>query len=104
VYYQGVAWYQREVHISTDWADESVAMSLERVHWESTVWVDDVRIGSERSLSAPHEYRLGRLSPGRHRLTIRVDNRMIVDVGPNAHSVSDHTQGNWNGVIGAMTL
>lgn len=104
VYYQGVAWYQREVHVPTDWADQSVVMSLERVHWESAVWVDDVRIGSERSLSAPHEYRLGRLSPGRHRLTIRVDNRMIVDVGPNAHSVSDHTQGNWNGVIGAMTL
>ena len=29
---------------------------------------------------------------------------MIVDVGRNAHSVSDHTQGNWNGIVGAITL
>ena len=35
---------------------------------------------------------------------IAVDNRMKVDVGMNAHSVSDHTQTNWNGVIGDLSL
>ncbi len=29
---------------------------------------------------------------------------MIVDVGNNAHSVSDHTQGNWNGIAGRIEL
>ena len=29
---------------------------------------------------------------------------MIVPVGPNAHSVSDHTQTNWNGVVGRIEL
>ena len=29
---------------------------------------------------------------------------MIVDVGQDAHSVTDHTQTNWNGIVGAMTL
>ena len=37
-------------------------------------------------------------------MTIRVDNRMVVDVGENSHSVTDHTQGNWNGIVGALTL
>ena len=50
-------------------------------------------------------YELGTgVSPGTHRLTIRVDNRMTVDVGIWAHSVSDHTQGNWNGIVGRIEL
>ena len=44
------------------------------------------------------------LTPGPHRITIRVDNRLLVDVGENAHSVSDHTQGNWNGIVGTLQL
>ena len=28
----------------------------------------------------------------------------MVDVGPNAHSVSDHTQGNWNGILGDISI
>ena len=37
-------------------------------------------------------------------MTIRIDNRMLVDVGRNAHSVSDHTQTNWNGFIGRIQI
>ncbi|PUB31628.1 glycosyl hydrolase family 2 [Promicromonospora sp. AC04] len=104
VYYRGAAWFQREVEIPEGWAQRDVVLSLERVHWESTVWLDEHRAGSERSLTTAHRFDLGRLSPGRHLLTIRVDNRTVVDVGPNAHSVSDHTQGNWNGIVGALSL
>ncbi|MFI2489255.1 sugar-binding domain-containing protein [Promicromonospora kroppenstedtii] len=104
VYYRGAAWFQREVEIPAGWAGRDVILSLERVHWESTVWVGERLVGSERSLTTAHRLDLGRLAPGRHVLTIRVDNRAVVDVGPNAHSVSDHTQGNWNGVVGALSL
>ncbi|MEZ0491460.1 sugar-binding domain-containing protein [Kineococcus sp. TBRC 1896] len=103
-YYRGAAWFQRSITVPQEWAGRRVVLSLERVHWESTVWVDDVRVGSDRSLSSAHEFDLGRLSAGEHRLTLRVDNRTVVDVGPNAHSISDHTQSNWNGVIGDLTL
>lgn len=103
-YYRGAAWYQREVEIPASWQGRDVVLELERVHWESTLWVDSDRVGSRRSLSVPHRFELGPLDPGRHTLSLRVDNRTIVDVGPNAHSISDHTQGNWNGVIGALTL
>ncbi|MFF1882219.1 glycoside hydrolase [Pseudarthrobacter sp. NPDC058196] len=103
-YYKGAAWFQRKVTVPAEWAGRPSALVLERVHWESTVWVDGRRIGTDRSLSTAHRFALGELAPGEHVLTLRIDNRMVVDVGPNAHSVSDHTQGNWNGVIGTLRL
>ena len=78
-----------------------MVLTLERPHWETRVWLDQRAVGTNNSLSTPHEYDLGTgLTPGRHTLTIRVDNRILVDVGDWSHSVSDHTQGNWNGIVG----
>jgi hypothetical protein len=102
--YAGAAWYQREIEVPAAWKDQHVVLTLERPHWETRVWVGDKAFGSNDSLSTPHVYDLGPLPAGKHRLTVRVDNRMIVNVGPNSHSVSDHTQGNWNGIAGEMTL
>ncbi|MEI6646783.1 MAG: sugar-binding domain-containing protein [bacterium] len=103
-YYAGVAWYQRDIEIPKAWKGQRVVLSLERPHWETRVWVDATCLGTNNSLAVPHDYDLGSLAPGRHTLTIRVDNRMVVDVGENSHSVSDHTQGNWNGVVGKIEL
>ena len=60
--------------------------------------------GKLRFVGTPHVYDLGLRSSGPHTLTIRVDNRMIVDVGRNAHSVTDYTQTAWNGVVGRIAL
>lgn len=68
------------------------------------LFVDGRQAGECTSLAVPHRYILDGLSAGEHILTLRVDNRMKVDVGMNAHSVSDHTQTNWNGVIGDLSL
>jgi hypothetical protein len=104
-YFSGSAWYQREVDIPADWAGRRVVLSLERPHWKTTVWLDEQPIGSNDALSVPHVYELGvAVTPGRHVLTIRVDNSVIVDVGVNSHSISDHTQGNWNGIVGVVEL
>ncbi|NWG19836.1 MAG: glycoside hydrolase [Chloroflexi bacterium] len=103
-YYAGAAWYQREFDAPDWWHGHRVTLVLERPHWETRVWLDDREVGGNTSLATPHVYDLGDVAPGRHRLTIRVDNRMIVEVGPNAHSVSDHTQTNWNGIIGRMEI
>ncbi len=102
--YTGAAWYQRDIVIPTEWEDRRVVLFLERPHWETRVWVDDRLIGAADTLGTPHEHDLGTLNPGRHRLTVRVDNRMIVDIGENSHSISDHTQGNWNGIVGRIEL
>jgi hypothetical protein len=103
-YYAGAAWYQREIVVPADWKGRRIALTLERPHWETRVWVGSRFIGADNALATPHEHDLGVLPPGSHRLTVRVDNRMIVDVGENSHSVSDHTQGNWNGVAGRIEL
>lgn len=104
-YYVGAAWYQRDVDIPSTWTGKRCILSLERPHWETRVWLDDREVGTNNSLSTPHEYDLGtNVVAGRHRLSIRVDNRMVVDVGINSHSVTDHTQGNWNGIVGRMFL
>ncbi|MCB9162068.1 MAG: glycoside hydrolase [Caldilineaceae bacterium] len=104
-HYAGVAWYQRDIDVPPDWQGQRVTLSLERPHWETTVWLDNQCLGSNDSLATPHVYELGTdIAPGSHRLTVRVDNRMIVNVGVNAHSVSDHTQTNWNGIVGRLEL
>ncbi len=104
-YYAGAAWYQRQIDVPEDWKGKRVVLFLERPHWKTTVWLDGQLIGSHTSLGTPHVHELGvGVTPGRRRLTIRVDNRMIVPVGVDAHSASDHTQGNWNGIAGRIEL
>ena len=103
-HYLGAAWYQREVDLPAPWAGQRVTLTLERPHWETTVWLDDVMLGSNRSLVAPHEYALGSPAPGRHRLTIRIDNRMLLPYRPDGHSVSDSLGATWNGIAGAIEL
>ena len=105
-YYVGPAWYQREVRIPAAWEGKSVELFFERAHWECKLWVDGQPAGMRNALSAPDRFDLtGLLTPGVHTLTLRVDNRVKdIDPGDSAHSISDHTQGNWNGVAGAMVL
>jgi hypothetical protein len=105
-HYVGLAWYQKEIAVPDNWRGKRVVLVLERCHWETRLWVDGEEAGLRNSLSAPHEYDLTPfLTPGQHILTVRVDNRIKeINVGENAHSVSDHTQTNWNGIIGRIEL
>jgi len=103
-HYLGAAWYQRSIEIPTNWSGQRVVLFLERPHWKSTVWLDEQEIGSDISLCAPHEFTLGFVPPGKHRLTVRVDNRMILPYRPDAHSISDSLDNAWNGIVGKMEL
>jgi hypothetical protein len=104
-YYKGAAWYQKNVEISDTWNGKRIVLFLERCHWESTVFVNEKKAGTQNSLSTPHEYDLtGLLVPGKNRISIRIDNRVIIPIGVNSHSISDHTQSNWNGITGEINL
>lgn len=103
-HYVGAAWYQRDVDIPEAWRGRRVVLFMERPRWQSTVWVDGNNIGSNNSLVAPHEFDLGALAPGHHRLTVRVDSSMLMPYRPDAHSVSDSLAGSWNGIIGKIEL
>ena len=105
-YYKGAAWYQKKVTIPALWSKKHIELYIERSHWETTVWVDDKQIGMQNSLSTAQIFDLSaELYPGSHHITIRVDNRVKdFNVGQNSHSISDHTQTNWNGMIGQLFL
>lgn len=106
-HYTGYAWYKKEIQIPESWAKQPLRLYLERVHTASDLWIDNVRIDStQNSLSTPHIYVIEEgLTTGKHTISLRIDNRLAAaDVGKDSHSVTDHTQGNWNGVIGQMYL
>ncbi|MEM6395139.1 MAG: sugar-binding domain-containing protein [Bacteroidota bacterium] len=104
--YYGPAWYQRTVEIPENWTDKYITLHLERPHWETTVWINDRLIGRDNYLGTPHTYLLPEgVEAGTHTLTIRVDNRVSdIEVGLDAHSISDNTQSNWNGIIGDIYI
>ncbi len=104
-YYKGAAWYQKELDYSPEPEGKRVILNLERPHWETTVFINGTKAGSENSLAVPHKYDItDYLKAGSNKISIRVDNRIVVPVGVNSHSVSDHTQSNWNGIAGDISL
>nr|WP_315241722.1 sugar-binding domain-containing protein [uncultured Flavobacterium sp.] len=105
-HYVGAAWYQKEVNVPANWKGKRILLHLERAHIETRVWINDKEVGLQNSLVAPHVYDLSAfLLPGKQRISIRIDNRITkINMGPDSHSVTDHTQGNWNGIIGKIAL
>lgn len=103
-HYVGAAWFQREVQIPQNLSGRRLVLTLERPHWVTTLWIDDRLVGLQNSLVTPHVYDLGAVAPGNHRLTIRVDNSLVLPYRPDAHSVSDSLGGTWNGIVGAIEL
>ncbi|MDR2982379.1 MAG: discoidin domain-containing protein [Puniceicoccales bacterium] len=103
--YVGPAWYMKDIDVPADWSGREAELLLERVMWESRVWVNGEFAGSQDSLCTPHRYEIGKkLIPGkRNTLVIRVDNRRLLDIGIG-HAYTDETQGYWNGIVGRIEL
>ena len=100
----GPAWYEREVQIPATWAGRPLTLQLERAIWKTDVWFDGEPVGSCDSLVAEHQYEWGPLKPGLHRITVRVDNRMLYNLATVTHAYGPETQSRWNGLVGALTL
>lgn len=106
-HYVGAAWYERHVVVPRTWRKRRVVLFLERPHIETTVWVNGREVGHAMSLSVPHEYDItpfvafGADNVVRIRVYNGIEN---VCVGQDSHSVTDQTQGNWNGIVGRIEL
>ncbi len=101
-YFEGYAWYSRQIMIRPEWEDKRIVLFLERTRI-STVYVDGEELGTKNSLCGFHEHDLtGKLAAGSHILTIRVDNTDYPTKG--GHMTSPDTQTNWNGILGRMEL
>jgi hypothetical protein len=104
-HYAGPAWYQRDIEIPVGWAGKRVTLFLERCRWVTTVWLDGKRIGTQDSLIAPHVYDFGiDVTPGKHRLTICVDNTVKIVLGNFVSALFGGTDGNMNGIVGRIEL
>lgn len=103
--YAGPAWYQRDIEIPANWQGKRVTLLLERCRWVTQVWLDDKLTGTQDSLIAPHLYDLGTsMAPGKHRLTICVDNTVKINLGIFVSAMFGGTPGNMNGIIGRIEL
>lgn len=106
-HYVGTAWYARNVTVPKSWHKQHVFLYLERPHIETAVFVNGHEAGRDSSLSVPHVFDV---TPyvnfgGDNEISIRVYNGIEnVCVGQDSHSVTDQTQGDWNGIIGRIEL
>ncbi len=63
-HYIGAAWYQRDFEIPGGWNKKRVSLMLERPHWETTVWVDDRKVGFVQQPGCAAYLRPGRADAG----------------------------------------
>ncbi len=106
-HYVGNAWYRKTVAVPQVWNKQRVMLYLERPHIETTVWVNGQLAGRDSSLSVPHEWDITPYIKygAENAIEVRVYNGIEnVCVGQDSHSVTDQTQGNWNGIVGRMEL
>lgn len=102
--YIGTITLEREFEIPAEWENKYITLFLERVNIASELFIDGKQIDRKIiELSAPHIYRINS-APGRHTMTIRVDNRNLLNLDTMASGYSVDTQGYWCGIIGKIEL
>ncbi len=102
--YIGPAWYIKKINIPEDWLDKEISIFLERVLWESRVYIDGKLFGIKDALGTPHIHNLGIIAPGEHRLSIRINNDMVHNIGDKGHAYGEYMQSIWNGIVGRIEL
>ena len=106
-HYVGNAWYSRQFYVPANMKGQRLTLFLERPHIETTVFINGKEVGHQMSLSTPHVYDVtDYINAGEsNNIAIKVYNGIEnVCVGQDSHSVTDQTQGNWNGITGRIEL
>lgn len=104
--YVGVVWYQKEVFIPDEWNGKNIILFLERVMFESEVWINGKEVGRSTSLSTPHKYSVSKFVRfgEKNVITIKINNKDIENIGTYASGYTNETQTIWNGIIGEISL
>lgn len=103
--YEGKIKYTKVIEIPSSLAKKQWRLIMERTK-PTTVWIDRDSIGTNSTILSPQIYSLGKLSAGKHTVSILVDNgEYSVPQGiKGSHAWTDATQTNWNGIIGKFGL
>ncbi|MDR0756702.1 MAG: hypothetical protein LBF85_02530 [Tannerella sp.] len=98
----GVLWFEREIDIPEHWRDRPVRLFLERIPGSSKVWLDGKLKGEYQAFAIPHIHKIMEAAaPGRHRLTVRVDNNVTLET-LWSHHITPGSGARWNGIIGRI--
>ncbi|MCF6358615.1 MAG: hypothetical protein L3J54_12500, partial [Draconibacterium sp.] len=60
--YVGKAWYQRQIEIPKSWDGKQIEILLERVLWESRIFIDGKELSKQDALGTPHIHKLGKIN------------------------------------------
>lgn len=104
--FTGRVWYSRRVDIPTSWKNKVITLTLERTK-TTAIYVDGRYCGGSNNIVASQTFDLSKaLRPGRHQLTISVDNAIGLpsQLYSASHQLCEDTQTNWNGIIGSIRL
>jgi len=104
--YAGMAWYQKEVLIPESWKGKNINLIMERTK-PTQVWVDAIAAGTSDDILTAQIYDLTQqLTPGKHTITVLVNNGIgsVPDGVTGSHAWTEHTQSNWNGIVGKLCL
>lgn len=107
----GVCLYEQEIEIPIERVDQKLLLILERTKM-TKVYLDGqcVSEGEALSISQVHLLSgLGKLKPGRHIIGIEVNNDIdswsqTAQLKRHGHMLTEHTQTNWNGILGRIEL
>lgn len=97
--------YRKTVDIPAEFVGKSLRLIMEKTK-PSTLWIDGDSIGSYNHLHTPHIYDVTFLTAGEHKIEIRIDNSdaSILPAIGGSHAVTEHTQTNWNGILGEFCI
>lgn len=103
-FYRGHLMLTRELDIPGEDAGKLLCLYAERVNMTSRVYLDGEPTASEiTSLSCPHRHYF-RAKAGKHTLTLRLDNRNVINSDFMASGYSRDTQGYWCGAVGKIGI
>ncbi len=104
MHFIGVASYSKTVNLPQNIGNGRITLTLERPHWNTELFVNGSFAGKCDSLGTPHVFDITKFAkPGANHIVIKVDNSTVMaGLGTFSHSITDSSQGNWNGVAGKM--
>lgn len=102
--YRGKIWLQKKVYIKNIRNDRVYHLFLERVMWQTRLWINGTFVGTTESLSTPHEFDVTPFITEDNTITLCIDNNDIHDINTTPSAYTEETQTIWNGAIGVCKI
>lgn len=104
----GKVWYKTLIDIPVEMQGHQVQLYIQRSKY-SNIFIDGVHVSGSFETVVPQVHNLGQLTVGEHELVVCVDNELEKYSNFSVslyrgHQYTDHTQTNWNGMLGCVEL